>query len=76
MGLNLLLMGVIAAIAGGLGNLLGLAIGSLLLALLQHSTAWFLGPEWQDALALALFVAVLHVRPTGLLVTAAQKAKG
>ncbi|PKN67849.1 MAG: branched-chain amino acid ABC transporter permease [Deltaproteobacteria bacterium HGW-Deltaproteobacteria-15] len=67
MGMNLLLFGVVAAIAGGMGKPIGLLLGGVILGFLQHFTAWFIGTEWQDAVALTLFVLVLLVKPEGLL---------
>lgn len=65
MGLNALMMGVVAVIIGGVNSIPGIAMGALLLALAQHFGAWLLGSQWQDAIAFAVLVLFLCVRPQG-----------
>lgn len=65
MGLNVLLMGVIAAIIGGFGNIPRTAAGALLLAVAQQIGAWCLGSEWRDTVAfLILFGFIAFGRPS------------
>jgi branched-chain amino acid transport system permease protein len=59
----------IAAVLGGIGNLAGAVVGGLLLGLMEIMLVAFF-PEWsgyRDALAFALLIAILLVRPRGLL---------
>lgn len=59
----------IAAVLGGIGNLAGAVVGGLLLGVLEVLLVAFF-PAWagyRDALAFGLLIAVLLVRPTGLL---------
>jgi len=59
----------IAAVLGGIGNLTGAVVGGLLLGLLEVMLVAFF-PAWsgyRDALAFALLIVILLVRPTGLL---------
>jgi len=59
----------IAAVLGGIGNLAGAVVGGLLLGLMEIMLVAFF-PEWsgyRDALAFALLIVILLVRPTGLL---------
>jgi len=67
MGLRLLMMGVVAFVVGGTGNAMGVAVGALLLGMLQHIGAWILGSQWQDAIAFVLLLIVLVAKPSGLL---------
>jgi branched-chain amino acid transport system permease protein len=59
----------IAAVLGGIGNLMGAVLGGLLLGLLEIMIV-ALFPSWagyRDALAFGLLILLLLVRPTGLL---------
>ncbi len=59
----------IAAVLGGIGNLAGAVIGGLVLGILEIFLVAFF-PAWagyRDALAFGLLIAVLLIRPTGLL---------
>ncbi len=59
----------IAAVLGGIGNLTGAVVGGLLLGFLEVMLV-ALFPAWsgyRDALAFALLIVLLLVRPTGLL---------
>jgi branched-chain amino acid transport system permease protein len=59
----------IAAVLGGIGNLAGAVVGGLLLGVVEIAIV-ALFPAWagyRDALAFALLILLLLVRPTGLL---------
>jgi len=59
----------IAAVLGGIGNVTGAVLGGLLLGMLEIMIV-ALFPSWagyRDALAFALLILLLLVRPTGLL---------
>lgn len=51
---------------GGLGSIPGAIIGGLLYGLAENTAVYFLGGIWQDAIAFALLIIVLVIRPTGL----------
>ncbi len=55
-----------AIIIGGLDSLAGVAVGSLILALVQTLASVYIGSDWQDIVAYALLLVLLWVRPTGL----------
>jgi branched-subunit amino acid ABC-type transport system permease component len=55
-----------AIIIGGLDSLGGVAVGSLVLALVQTVVSVYVGSTWQDIVAYGLLLALLWVRPTGL----------
>lgn len=58
-----------AAVLGGIGNIMGAMIGSLLLGLLEALGPSALGmpTEYKDVIAFSILVLVLIFRPTGLL---------
>ena len=53
-------------IIGGLGSIPGAVIGGLLYGIAENSAVYLLGGIWQDAIAFALLIIVLVIRPTGL----------
>ena len=53
-------------ILGGLGSVPGAIIGGLLYGIAENVAVYLLGGIWQDAIAFALLIAVLAIRPTGL----------
>jgi branched-chain amino acid transport system permease protein len=57
----------IAAILGGIGNIPGAMLGGLLLGLFNAFAAGYVSSSWQDAITFGLLIAILLVRPTGLL---------
>ena len=57
----------IAAIVGGIGNIPGAMFGGLLLGLFNVFAAGYVSSSWQDAITFALLIAILLVRPSGLL---------
>jgi len=67
MGLNALMMGVVAMIVGGVGSVPGTLMGGLLLGLAQHLGVWRIGSEWQDAIAFAILLVFVLFRPHGIM---------
>jgi len=65
MGMNALMMGVVAVMIGGVSSIPGIALGALLLATAQHLGAWFIGSQWQDAIAFVILVLFLLFKPEG-----------
>lgn len=57
----------IAAVFGGLGSLPGAIIGSVLLGLIETFTSGYLSSQYRDLIAFALLIAILVIRPTGLM---------
>ncbi len=56
-----------AAVFGGIGSVPGAMLGGILLGLLEQFSKTYLSTLWADAIVFAVLVAVLIVRPTGLL---------
>jgi branched-chain amino acid transport system permease protein len=56
-----------AAILGGIGNIPGAMVGGLLLGVIEALGAAYLSMAWKDAIAFCVLIAILMVRPTGLL---------
>jgi branched-chain amino acid transport system permease protein len=53
-------------IIGGLGSIPGAVIGGLLYGIAENTAVYLLGGIWQDAIAFALLIIVLVIRPTGI----------
>jgi len=66
-GTALAIKGFTAAILGGLGSTAGGAAGGLVLGLLESFSVWWLPAAYKDAVAIALMLGVLFVRPSGIL---------
>jgi branched-chain amino acid transport system permease protein len=61
------LKGFVAAVVGGLGNLQGAIAGGLLLAIVEALGAGVLRSGYRDAVAFAVLILVLWLRPGGVL---------
>jgi branched-chain amino acid transport system permease protein len=67
MGMNMLLMGVVAMIIGGVGSIRGIVLGSLLLATAQNLAVWYISSQWMDASAFVLLLIFLLYKPEGFM---------
>jgi branched-chain amino acid transport system permease protein len=67
MGLNALLMGIVALIAGGMGSNVGAILGGFLIALAQNLGVWKLPTQWQQAIVFGILLLFLILRPRGVL---------
>jgi branched-chain amino acid transport system permease protein len=56
MGFYALLMGVTAAIVGGIGKIWGALLGGLLIGLIQHLGVWKLPTEWQETIVFIVLI--------------------
>jgi branched-chain amino acid transport system permease protein len=61
------LLAFTAAVFGGIGNLLGAAIGGIVLGILISLNAFYFEQRWQEVFVFGILVLVLVFRPTGLL---------
>jgi branched-chain amino acid transport system permease protein len=66
MGIMLGLKGFVAAVLGGLVSAPGAVAGALLLGIVESFAAGLLSSGYRDAIAFALLLGILVVRPTGL----------
>lgn len=65
MGMNALMLGVVAVIIGGVDNIIGITLGAFLLSAAQNCAAWYIGSQWQDTAAFVILVLFLLLRPEG-----------
>lgn len=56
-----------AAVLGGIGNIPGAVLGGFMLGLLETFASGYISAEWKDVFAFSILIAVLVVRPTGIL---------
>ena len=56
-----------AAILGGIGVLPGAVVGGLIIGVLETMVAAYVSSGYRDAIAFAILIIVLIVRPTGIL---------
>ncbi|NLC11217.1 MAG: branched-chain amino acid ABC transporter permease [Firmicutes bacterium] len=67
MGLMPGLKGFVAAVLGGIGNIPGAMLGGLLLGVAETMGAAYLSSQYRDAVAFAILIVVLILKPSGLL---------
>lgn len=67
MGLLAGIKAFIAAVLGGIGSIQGAMLGGFILGLAEIYATSYLASSWRDAIAFALLIIILLVRPTGLL---------
>lgn len=73
MGMRILLMSVVAVVIGGEG-IAGVALGALLVALVEHLGVWRLPTQWQDTIVFSVLILFLLFRPQGFLGRPVRKA--
>jgi branched-chain amino acid transport system permease protein len=56
----------VAAVLGGIGNIMGAALGGLLIGVAEQLTAGYLSADYRDAITFGILIGVLLVRPEGL----------
>jgi branched-chain amino acid transport system permease protein len=67
MGMSFLLIGMVAVIVGGVGNLLGSLAGGILLGALSNLIIWKISGNWVDSFVFLLLFIFLLIRPYGIL---------
>jgi branched-chain amino acid transport system permease protein len=65
-GLQFVLIAFIVVVLGGLGDMLGALIGSLIVAAVEVVGSYFFGSAWKEVVYFLLFIGVLLFRPAGL----------
>jgi branched-chain amino acid transport system permease protein len=71
MGFQAGLFAFTAAVVGGIGNLPGSVVGGLLIGLAEAFATGYISSTFQQAIVFAILIAVMLVRPSGLLGRAA-----
>jgi branched-chain amino acid transport system permease protein len=66
-GLQFVLLAYVVVVLGGLGNMVGALLGSLIVAAIEVVFSYFVGAAWKEVTYFLLFIAVLLFRPAGLL---------
>jgi branched-subunit amino acid ABC-type transport system permease component len=67
MGFRPFMLGVVAAILGGVGSTMGSLVAGLFIGLAQNIAVLWVPTQWQDAIVFLILVAFLLLRPAGLL---------
>jgi len=65
-GLQFVLIAYVAVVLGGLGDMAGALIASLIVATVEVVGSYLIGTAWKEILYLLLFIGILVVRPAGL----------
>lgn len=65
MGFNALLIGVAAALIGGMGSVRGVVFACILIALVRNLSVLWLPSQWQDATVFVVLIIFLIARPQG-----------
>ncbi len=67
MGMMIGLKAFVAAVLGGIGNLMGAVLGGLLMGLSEEMVVGYVSSTYRDALAFGILILFLIFRPAGLL---------
>jgi branched-chain amino acid transport system permease protein len=54
-------------VLGGIGNILGAAIGGMIIGLLETFVTGYISPTYRDAIAFGVLILILMFKPTGIL---------
>jgi branched-chain amino acid transport system permease protein len=65
-GLQFVLIAYVAVVLGGLGDMVGALIASLVVAFVEVVGSYVIGTAWKEVLYLLLFITILVIRPAGL----------
>jgi branched-chain amino acid transport system permease protein len=65
-GLQFVLLAYVVVVLGGLGDMVGAMLGSLIVAAVEVVGSYFLGSAWKEVMYFVLFIGVLVFRPAGL----------
>ncbi len=67
MGTMIGLKAFVAAVLGGIGNLMGAVLGGLIMGLSEEMVVGYLSSTYRDALAFGILILILIYKPSGLL---------
>jgi branched-chain amino acid transport system permease protein len=65
-GLQFVLLAYVVVVLGGLGDMVGALLGSLIVAGVEVIGSYTFGTAWKEVIYFVLFIAVLVFRPAGL----------
>jgi branched-chain amino acid transport system permease protein len=65
-GLQFVLLSYVVVVLGGLGDMVGALIGSLIVAAVEVAGSYWFGTAWKEIFYFVLFIGVLIFRPAGL----------
>ena len=65
-GLQFVLLAYVVVVLGGLGDMVGALLGSVIVASVEVVGSYVVGSAWKEVLYFLLFIAVLVFRPAGL----------
>ena len=65
-GFNLMVLGFVAAVFGGMGNTLGALVGGIALGVIEKLVGGYVSTAAEHAMAFAILMVILAVRPQGL----------
>lgn len=65
-GFNLIILGFVAAVVGGMGSIVGALLGGVALGVAEKLAAGFISTAYGDTMAFAILMVVLFIRPQGL----------
>jgi branched-chain amino acid transport system permease protein len=65
-GLQFVLIAYVAVVLGGLGDMAGALIASLVVAFVEVVGSYVIGTAWKEVMYLLLFITILVIRPAGL----------
>lgn len=65
-GLNALLLAVVATIIGGQKSFIGPIIGGILIGIIRSEVVWHFSARWQDAFTFLILIIFLYLRPYGI----------
>jgi branched-chain amino acid transport system permease protein len=65
-GLQFVLLAYVVVVLGGLGDMVGALLGSLIVAAVEVVGSYTFGTAWKEVIYFVLFIAVLVFRPAGL----------
>jgi branched-chain amino acid transport system permease protein len=66
-GESLALIAFVVVAFGGFGSVPGALAAGLIIGVIQSLSAYWFGPVYKDVVVYALFVAILWIRPQGLM---------
>lgn len=66
MGMMIGVKAFVAAVFGGIGNIMGAAIGGIVLGLSETFAVYFISSSFRDAIAFGILILILLFRPAGL----------